>query len=446
MRAYLLIFLLPLIGKAQYNKGITFDSYMQAQYKVKQFNGAVLVVKNEKVLYEKAFGEADKEWSVPNTVNTRFKIGSNTKQFTACCILTLAEEGKLHLEDKLSKYFPDYPKGDSINIHMLLSHTSGIANYTDLDEYWDKAASIQLNHDTVIAMFKYKPLDFPAGTQCRYSNSGYILLGRIIEIVSGENYANYLNRHIIAKAGLLYTRMDTTNTVLPFRARGYYKRNGVFFNAGYINVAGIWSAGALNSTINDLYIWTKALHSNKVVTAASKKIMSEPQGITANKEKFGYGLIIDSVGNHPRIWHDGGVPGFTSYIAYYPAADAYIIALSNNSFIAGDIGNGLSHVLFNLPIELPYIHKEIDLPDTMLNKFVGSYEGSMQFEIVMKSKKLFRKSSTGREIALKPESDSKLFCADDSDRQLVFELNNASKITKVYLVSSGIRTEIKKVK
>jgi CubicO group peptidase (beta-lactamase class C family) len=444
MNKLLFLFLLPITVLAQENKNPTINQYMQAQHNVKQFSGAVLVVQKGKLLYEKAFGEADREWNVPNTTSTKFKIGSNTKQFTAACVLKLAEDGKLGLDDKLSKYFPDYPKGDSVTIHHLLSHTSGIANYTDLDEFWDKPAFLRLEHDTLIAFFKNKPFDFSPGAKCSYSNSGYYLLGRIIEKASGEDYADYLEKNIITAAKLLNTKIDNPNTILPFRARGYYQRKNTFYNAGYIAIENIWSAGALYSTIGDLYLWTKALHENKIINSASVKKMTTPHGITTGKEKFGYGLIIDSIANHPRIWHDGSIPGFTSCISFYPQDDVYIIALSNNSFSTGDIVKGLSHLVFGLPIELPYIHKEIKLAENLLDKFVGKYEGATLFEIIKREGKLYRKTSSGAETALKPESENKLFFDDDSDRQLVFIFNADNTVSKVFIVASGISTEIKK--
>ena len=174
----MIIFLLafPLFLNAQKNYFPLLDNYMIAESNLRDFNGSVMVVSKGKTIYQKAFGLADREWNVPNTNDTKYRIGSITKQFTAACILQLAEQGKLSTEDKLSKYFPDYPKGDSITIHMLLSHTSGIKNYTSLPEFWPKSI-LPLSHDSMIALFKNKPLDFPPGTKFSYSNSGFYLLG-----------------------------------------------------------------------------------------------------------------------------------------------------------------------------------------------------------------------------------------------------------------------------
>ena len=352
----------------------------------------------------------------------------------------------MSLDDKLSKYFPDYPKGDSVTIHMLLSHTSGITNYTDHDDFWEGPAFVRISQDSLISTFRKKPYDFTPGTNCSYSNSGYILLGRIIEKVSKEDYGSYLQKNIIQPAGMNYTGIDRIDSIMPMRARGYYQsRNGSYYNAGYISFESIWSAGAIISTIDDLHSWTKSLHSNKIISAASVKRMTTQYGVTQDKDRFGYGLIIDSVENHTRIWHDGNVPGYSSYVAYYPYDDLYIIALSNSSSNAAKIGTGLSHLVFGLEIEYPYVHKEITLSEQQLDKFTGKYRATTTFEIIKTNGKLYHKSASGSETELKPESDSRLFYNNYSDRQLQFVFNKNGEIVTVFLLDSGIKKEIGKI-
>ncbi len=221
-KIFLLFVLLPVFAGAQKNYPQLVDNYMQAELKVKEYNGAVLIVKKGKPIYQKAFGLADREWNILNTVNTKFRIGSITKQFTAACILQLAERGKLNLDDKLSKYIKDYPKGDSVTIHMLLNHTSGIKNYTDIGAFWPKAI-LPLSLDSMMAIFKNEPYDFSPGTQWNYSNSGYFLLGVIVEKVSGKMFSDYLLENVIQKAGLNNTSMDHLDSILQMRAKGYSK-------------------------------------------------------------------------------------------------------------------------------------------------------------------------------------------------------------------------------
>ncbi|MBC7903920.1 MAG: beta-lactamase family protein [Gemmatimonadaceae bacterium] len=445
MIKFLLLFIFPLATYSQAKQDFSIDKFMQAQYAVKQFSGAVLIIKSDKVVFEKAFGFADLEWKIPNTIDTRFRIGSITKQFTAACILKLEEQGKLHLDDKLSKYVPGFPKADSVTIHMLLTHSSGIVDYVGLDEFWNTNAYLELPPDSFISVFRNMPYDFAPGTKSSYSNSGYFLLGMIIEKVSGESYSSFLSKNIVTPAGLSNTGLDRSDTILPSRAKGYSKRGNTYYNAGYININAAWSAGAVYSSAKDLYKWSKALYSNHVIGAAGVKKMTTGHINSMDKETFGYGLMIDSVKQHPRIWHNGGIPGFTSYMSYYPLKNIYIIVISNNSFSSTALGHALSYGMLNMPVELPYVHKEIKLADTLSGKFIGKYEGTFPFEIIRKNDKLYIKRTDGRETLLKPESETRLFYADDSDRQLYFTLNKDKSISKVYLISSGISTEIKKI-
>ncbi len=260
-KIYLVLLLFPLLSKAQKSYPELLDEYMQAELKVKQYNGTVLVVQKGKTIYQKAFGLADREWNIPNSLNTKFRIGSITKQFTAACILQLSEKGLLYLDDKLSKYIPDYPKGDSVTIHMLLNHTSGIKNYTEMEAFGPKAI-LPLPIDSMIAIFKYAPYDFSPGTKFSYSNSGYYLLGMIIEKVSGTTYRDYLLKNIIQKVGLKNTDVDRVDSILQYRAKGYAKTKTGWQHAQLISMEAPYSAGAMVSTVNDLHTWMKALLSN----------------------------------------------------------------------------------------------------------------------------------------------------------------------------------------
>ncbi|HEY8687654.1 MAG TPA: serine hydrolase domain-containing protein [Chitinophagaceae bacterium] len=172
MKKIIFLVLLPVIVSAQKNYSDQLDKYAQAQMDVKGFNGTVLVVKQNKVLLKKAYGLADREWNIANTTDTKFRIGSITKQFTAACILQLIEQSKLSLDDRLSKFIPGFPKGDSVTIHMLLNHTSGIASYTDQPNF-GKVGTLSLGMDSMISFFKNRPYNFSSGTKYQYNNSGF---------------------------------------------------------------------------------------------------------------------------------------------------------------------------------------------------------------------------------------------------------------------------------
>lgn len=441
MRRFIIFLFIPIAVQAQTNYSESLDKYMQAQASVNQFAGTVIVVNKDKIVYEKAFGKANREWNIDNTIETKFRIGSITKQFTAACILLLEEQGKLSIDDKLNKYIPNYPKGDSISIQMLLNHTSGIRDYTQLPEFWAYAEQISLAPDSMISLFKNAPYEFSPGTNFHYSNSGYFLLGFIIEKITGQKYGGYLEANIIKKADLKNTGYDRLDSILQYRASGYSKTPFGYANAPHIAMEAPYSSGAIYSTIKDLYKWNKALMSNQVLSASSTKKMT-----TAYNGQYGYGLNIDNFPNHKRYWHNGEIPGFKSAMAYFPTEDIFIAVLSNNESSATGLSDGLSDIMFDVPIEIPYIHKEIAVDSKILDRYVGTYDGAFSFQIIKKGNKLYRYRPDRSDVELKPESLTKFFFADNTDRQIEFQVNKSNKVIKTLFINGGAKTEISKIK
>lgn len=434
------LLLLSLVSKAQKNYPSLIDQYLHAQAKVNDFSGAVLVAKNDKVIYEKAFGLANREWNIPNTVRTKFRIGSITKQFTAAAVLQLVESGKLHLEDKLSKYFPDFPNADSVTLHMLLTHTSGIKSYTSMAKF-ATVKTLPYEKDSVVAFFKSEPYEFSPGTKYNYNNSGYFLLGYIIEKVSGYTYSDYVYNNLVKKAGLQNTFVDKADSILMYRAEAYSRTKSGWRHADYISMEFPYSAGAIVSTVEDLYKWNKALHSGKIVSPGMLSKMTTPY-----MNKYGYGIAIDSFDNRKRIRHSGGISGFVSYDAYFPTEDMHIVVLSNNSSNSPAIANAISAMLFDKEIIFPYKHQAVKLDSTTLIKYVGKYQtGDGIYEVLLKDGKLYRKVEGSPDMELIPESPHKFFYADESDRQLNFVLNSNNDIRKVQLIVWGLVEELKKI-
>jgi CubicO group peptidase (beta-lactamase class C family) len=439
MKKIIFLLFLSYSVSAQKNYPEQLDKYVQAHMNVRGFSGAVLVMQQNKVLLKKAYGLADREWNIANTTDTKFRIGSITKQFTAACILQLIEQGKLSLDDRLSKFIPGFPKGDSVTIHMLLNHTSGIASYTDLPDF-GPLSTVTLSNDSMISFFKNRPYNFSPGAKFQYNNSGFFLLGFIIEKVSGQSYESYLRKNIFDRLGMSNSGADRTDTILPLRAKGYSKVRGRYVNADYISLAWPYSAGYLYSTLDDMYKWDRALYGITVISQASKQKMFTP-----GKNNYGYGIGIDSLESHLRIWHNGGIPGFVSNISRYVNDDVCVIVLSNDDYNSDQVANGLSKIVFDIPVELPYIRKEIKLDPSLLDRYVGKYNAFLTVEVIKKDGKLYRHRDGTPDIELKPESETKLFYADDSDRQLEFEFDKAGKITKIWFVNNGQRGEMKKV-
>lgn len=446
MRKLILLFLLlPVTVIAQKNYPALFDEYMQAQVNVNDFTGTVLVAQKGKIIYEKAFGMADREFNVPNTIETKFEIGSITKQFNACCILQLADEGKLSLDDNLSKYFPDFPKGDSITIHMLLTHTSGIKNYTELQEFW-KIASFPVEKDTMVALIKKQPFNFSPGTKWSYSNSGYFLLGYIIEKVSGKSYSNYVLKNVIEKASLKNTCVNRWDSIITNRARGYEKARGKEWkNTSYISMEGPYSAGAIISTVEDLYQWNTALFSNKIIPQTMLAKM-----ITPHKQHYGYGIGIDTFNNHLLISHNGGINGFQSFLGYFPTDDVIVAGLSNNGYLGPQgVVTALAAMIFDIPVEAPYQHKEIKIDSALLNRYAGKYKqlnGNVDTFKIKTGKLYLHPQDNNEEYELKPESETKFFFAEDPGFvQFEFETDNKGKVVQASIIEGGIKSEMKKL-
>jgi CubicO group peptidase (beta-lactamase class C family) len=440
MKNMLLFLLIPAFTHAQKNYPAQLDKYVQAQATIKGFSGSVLVMKKNEVLLKKGYGLADREWNISNTPDTKFRIGSITKQFTAACILQLVEQGQLSLDDRLSKFLPSFPKGDSVTIHMLLNHTSGIPSYTDLPAF-KNVVTQTLPMDSMIGFFRNAPYNFSPGTQFRYNNSGFFLLGYIIEKVSGVAYKDYLRKNVLDKLGMKNSGTDTYDSILPMRAKGYEKAKKLYKNAGYISLDWPYSAGIMYSTLDDLYKWDRALYGNAVLSSASKQKMFTP-----SKNNYGYGIVIDSLERHYRIAHSGGIPGFVTNISRYVNDDACVIVLSNDAFDAPMVSDGLAKILFDLPVEIPYEHKEIKLDPALLDRYVGTYKAFLTVEVIKKDNKLYRHREGTPDIELKPESATVLYYDDDTDRRLEFEIDASGKVTKIWFVNNGERGQMERVK
>jgi CubicO group peptidase (beta-lactamase class C family) len=435
---YAFFLLFPIAASAQKNFTALLDQYMNAQVSVNSFSGTVLVAKHGKIIYEKAFGLADQELNASNNLKSMYQVGSVTKQFTACGILLLEEEGKLRLDDKLSRFFPGFPKGDSVTIHMLLTHTSGLKNTGDLDGFNER---LPIEKDSMVELIKRQAYLFSPGTRWEYSNCGYFLLGCIIEKLSGESYSDFILEHIIKKAGLKNTFVNRWDTILPNRVMGYEKKTTGWKNAIHISMEGPFSAGAMISDVEDLYAWNKALYSGKIISASSLKKMTTPY-----MSGYGYGLGIDTFYKHTRIWHGGAIRGFTACLEHYPGDSVDVVVLSNNECNAINIANSLAATVVGTPVVAPYFHKEIKIGETVLNNYAGRYafsEGD-EFEIIKKDGKLYRKKPNSQ-IELKAESATKLFYADGSDRQIEFKVDKTGKVISTSFIFLGFKEELKKL-
>lgn len=318
--------------------------------------GSVLVARGEQVLLSKGYGMANLEHSIPNTSHTLFRIASITKQFTAGAILKLQEENLLDVNNSLATYLPDYPKGEQITIHQLLNHTAGIPSFTSFEDFkTKKRTAIELNE--LIAWFKDRSLDFTPGDRFSYSNSGYVLLTKIIEIVSDLAYADYLQQHIFAPLEMTDSGYDRQTNILPNRAAGYTFTDEEYKNADFIDMSIPSGAGALYSTVEDLHKWSRSLYTDAVLSQTSRDIMFAPTIEVPNEENeriyYGYGWKIDTQQNRKRVFHEGIIDGFSTYFALYPDDRGTIVVLSNRQASPVEkIAKSLAAILFDEPDRL----------------------------------------------------------------------------------------------
>lgn len=293
---------------------------------------AVLVARDGQVLFSKGYGFASLEHNVPVTPDTKFRIGSISKQFTAAAILRLQEQGKLSVNDPLSKFIADYPRGNEVTVHHLLTHTSGIHSYTGKADFL-KSVTVPVKPEDLIQSFKNDAFDFDPGARWSYNNSGYFLLGSIIERVSGQSYAGYLKAQFFDPLGMKDTGVHDSTAILEHEAVGYSYESNALKKALNWDMSRAGGAGALYSTVKDLYLWNEALFAGKVLGEAVLKAAWTPVKTGSQQqppeEGYGYGWGIGRLRGLPSIAHGGGLQGFLSHLARYPAEKLTVTVLAN---------------------------------------------------------------------------------------------------------------------
>lgn len=291
--------------------------------------GAVIaVVRDDRVVYRKAYGLRDRERRLPAGVDTLYEIGSITKQFTAAAILQLQQVGRLDIDDRLSNYLPDAPHAGEVTLRQLLSHTSGLPEYFEGADI-DSAATQPITFAQLMARIAGKPLAFAPGSRMAYNNTGYIILGRVIELVSRESYRDYVRKHLLDRAGMKRTHTVAKEPQLANMAVGYRMKAGVVEPAPTIHDSFGWSAGNLVSSVDDLVNWSRALAQGRIVSEKSYREMTTAATIAQGTSDYGLGLFVDSVRDQPRIGHTGGSFGFTTADEYFPKQRVRIIAFTN---------------------------------------------------------------------------------------------------------------------
>ena len=310
--------------------GAKADEYLTAHVKSDNFNGAVLIVQRGKTLLRKGYGLANREHDIANTPLTRFRIGSITKQFTAAAILHLQEKGLLHVDDSIRKYFPDFPSyGDKIKIHHLLIHGSGLHEYGGPSREFRNAMMVPRSLQDILGRITAQPPSFAPEEKFEYSNAGFSLLGMILEKLSGKSYEAYLAENFFGPLGMNNSGYDHSETILKGRASGYSRESSGLENAGYIDMSNPYAAGALYSTIDDLYLWDQALYTEKILKKSSLDLLFRPYIDAGPRGRYAYGWFVDDRFGHKVISHGGGSSGFRAQFLRFVDDRIVIILLSN---------------------------------------------------------------------------------------------------------------------
>ena len=414
------------------------EPYLDAQARVNRFGGAVLVARDGQVLFGKAYGPANAEWDIANALDTKFRLGSITKQFTATAVLKLQEQKKLSVQDPICSYLSPCPDAwKPVTVHHLLTHTSGIPSYTGRPEYRD-TMMMPKTSEQMVAGFRDLPLEFQPGQEFKYNNSGYFLLGVIVEKVAGKKYEDVLRDEIFTPLGMTDSGYDWSEPLLTKRASGYSRRDEGLVNARFLDMQQPYSAGSLYSTVGDLLKWDQALYTERVLPKATLAAMFTPF-----KGDYAYGWSITPAAKagsgKPQIGHGGGINGFSTMFTRVPDDRIAVIVLGNVENVnTGGIARDIVAMLYGKPYQVPVERTAVTVKPDVLASYVGRYEITPQFilAVTLEDGKLMTQATGQGKLQVYPESETKFFLKV-VDAQLTFARDGAGKVTHVTLHQNG---------
>ena len=420
------------------------DEILSEQYERQGPGAAALIYKDGDVIYRKGFGYANIELDVKMKPEHVFEIGSITKQFTAIAILMLEEQGKLKVEDDITKFIPDYPSnGKSITIHQLLNHTSGIKSYTNMQSFQQKART-DMTPSEIIDFVKNEPMDFDPGEQYLYNNSGYVILGHIIEVVTGTSYEEFVQKNFFDKLGMTNSYYGSHSKVIKNRAYGYSDRGG-YVNADYLSMTLPYAAGSLMSNVDDLLKWQKALNTYQLISKATyEKAINGSTLNNGEKIGYGYGLGAGTIQGSKSISHGGGIFGYTTQGIYLPEEDVFVSVLTNCDCTSpGSITNKIAAIAIGKPF--PSIKNAVSLNQSQLSKWLGAYEfpdGAIRY-ITLEDNKLYSQRENSTKFEIYPLSETR-YIFEEGDIEYNFSMVNGKKQASFKTDTEVIGTEIDK--
>lgn len=417
------------------------DEVIEAEVASDGFMGSALVAKDGSILLDEGYGSANLSWDIPNASDTKFRIGSVTKQFTGVSILLLMEQGKLSLDDPIKKHYPDAPAAwDGITLRHLLHHTSGIPSFTGLDEF-TTFKFLPMTLDEEIGKFRDLPLEFAPGEKFNYSNSGYVLLGAVIERASGQSYGEFVKANIFDPLGMENTGMDSNSAIIPRKATGYAPGKDGIVRAEYVNMDIPHGAGALYSTTGDLLKWQRGLFGGKLL-----KPDSLTEYLTPALSKYALGVVVDEDDGGRLYSHSGGIEGFNSWLAYDPDRKITVAVLANlNGPAANKIGKQLLTLARGEEITLAAEREEIALEASQLAEYEGTFALAPTFKITffVDGDQLKTQATNQPVFPVFAEAKDKFFLKV-VDAQLHFNRDDNGTIKSVTLLQGGqVMTGIK---
>ncbi len=352
------------------------DAFLRANFPDTEPGASVIVVKDGKVLFRRAYGLADVELKVRSDPSMVYCIGSLTKQFTAVAILKLVSEGKISLSEDFRAYLPDYPKvGPRVTIEQLLNQTSGVKNFVELST-WRQTMQKELDLDRLIDFFKAFPLDFMPGDAWHYSNSNYVLLGAVIERVSGLRYGDFMRTKLFLPLGMKHTVYAEGGEIVQGSMRGYARRLGRLVDAQYVSTTQLYSAAGVRSSVDDLALWNTSLESGKVIPLTlMNKAWTSGRLNDGTATGYGFGWAIWQWQNRKVVGHDGNIFGFLSSMVRVPSDNLFVAVLANstNSTVSpNDISMKLAALALGIEPAQP---KRIPVANEIMDRYVGSYRG-----------------------------------------------------------------------
>ncbi len=412
------------------------DALMEQTYQTDAPGAVVLVARGDEVLYRGARGLASVELGVPLAPDQVFRIGSVTKQFAAATVMKLIDQGQLTLDDPLGKFLPDYPNGEHISVLQLLNHTSGVKSYTGIAGVMDGPIRQDLSTSALIASFKDLAVDFAPGNGWAYNNSGYVLVGAVIEAVTGQPWDVALQQKVLAPSGMSHSGFGADDVLIPNMVSGYGKKDGKVIPAAYLSMTQPHAAGALVSTVDDLHRWNRALHGGKLLSPESYQQMMTPAA-NAQEARYGFGIATGTVRNRPQLSHGGGIPGFASHLLYLPGDEISVAVLQNSDDGADAAVTAVKLAAFALGDPYPEA-KPMALDAAALASYEGVYRVDENATRVLRivDGVMTSQRTGGQQFKLIPIA-ADVFLFDDSLTQIRIERDDDGAISGMRLLQNG---------